>query len=240
MAGGVDADLAAAQESVERIARDQPPIEQRGQRLAQARLTELGEQQRNIGIFERDPASDRQRAVERGLDEARCLGFIGEIEPGIDAGLERELVQQRQAERIDGADADVRGARGRQLAAAWFTGKDDKGQAFAAFSDDAGRTWGNPIRLDDGASLGHVDIELLDEGSAVATWVEFANERSQFRMRRIESSGAKSPAITINGTSRVSGYPRVARSGNELVFTWTEGSEGEGTQKVRGAVAKLP
>ena len=34
-------------------------------------------------------------------------------------------------------------ARGRQLAAAWFTGKDDKGQAFAAFSDDAGRTWGN-------------------------------------------------------------------------------------------------
>jgi hypothetical protein len=131
-------------------------------------------------------------------------------------------------------------ARGRQLAAAWFTGKDDKGQAFAAFSDDAGRTWGNPIRLDDGASLGHVDIELLDEGSAVATWVEFANERSQFRMRRIESSGAKSPAITINGTSRVSGYPRVARSGNELVFTWTEGSEGEGTQKVRGAVAKLP
>jgi hypothetical protein len=85
-----------------------------------------------------------------------------------------------------------------------------------------------------------VDVELLDDGSAVATWVEFADDRSQFRMRRIESSGAKSPAITINGNSRVSGYPRVARSGNELVFTWTEGSEGEGTQKVRGAVAKLP
>jgi hypothetical protein len=131
-------------------------------------------------------------------------------------------------------------ARGRQLAAAWFTGKDDKGQAFAAFSDDAGRTWGNPIRLDDQASLGHVDIELLDDGSAVATWVEFADDRSQFRMRRVESSGAKSPAITINGNSRVSGYPRVARSGNELVFTWTEGSEGEGTQKVKGATARLP
>ena len=35
-------------------------------------------------------------------------------------------------------------ARGRQLAAAWFTGKDDKGQAYAAFSTDAGRTWGAP------------------------------------------------------------------------------------------------
>jgi hypothetical protein len=59
-------------------------------------------------------------------------------------------------------------------------------------------------------------------------------------MRRIEPSGMRSPSITINGNSRVSGYPRVARSGKELVFAWTEGSEGEGMQKVRGAVAKLP
>ena len=131
-------------------------------------------------------------------------------------------------------------ARGRQLAVAWFSGKDDKGQAFASFSADAGRTWGNPIRLDDQASLGHVDIELLDDGSAVATWVEFADNRSQFRIRRIESSGMRSPSVTINGNSRVSGYPRVASTGNELVFTWTEGSEGEGTQKVKGAVARLP
>jgi hypothetical protein len=131
-------------------------------------------------------------------------------------------------------------ANGRQLAAAWFTGKDDKGQAFAAFSTDAGRTWGPPIRLEDQASLGHVEVEMLDDGSAVATWVEFADDRSQFRMRRIEPSGARSASITINGNSRVSGYPRVARSGNELVFAWTEGSEGEGTQKVRAAIAKLP
>ena len=131
-------------------------------------------------------------------------------------------------------------ARGRQLAAAWFSGKDDKGQAFAAFSTDAGRSWGPPIKLEDEASLGHVDIEMLDDGSAVATWVEFANERSQFRMRRIEPSGTRSAAITVSGTSRVSGYPRVARSGNELVFAWTEGAESEGMQRVRGAVAKLP
>ena len=131
-------------------------------------------------------------------------------------------------------------ARGRQLAAAWFTGKDDKGQAFAAFSSDAGRTWSAPIRLDDQESLGHVDVEMLDDGSAVATWVEFADNRSQFRMRRIEPSGMRSPAITISGDSRVSGYPRVARSGNELVFAWTEGAESEGMQRVRSAIARLP
>jgi hypothetical protein len=131
-------------------------------------------------------------------------------------------------------------ARGRSLVAAWFTGKDDKGRAFAAFSTDAGRTWGTPIKLEDEASLGHVDIEMLDDGSAVATWVEFAHERSQFRMRRVEPSGARSASMTISGESRVSGYPRVARSGNELVFAWTEGAESEGMQRVRGAVARLP
>jgi hypothetical protein len=132
------------------------------------------------------------------------------------------------------------GARGRQLVAGWFTGKDDKGQAYAAFSTDAGRTWSAPIRLDDQTSLGHVDVEMLDDGSAVATWVEFADDRSQFRMRRVEPSGMRSASITINGDGRVSGYPRVARSGNELVFAWTEGVEGEGALKVKGAIARLP
>jgi len=131
-------------------------------------------------------------------------------------------------------------AQGSQLAAVWFTGKDDQGRAYAAFSGDAGRTWGARIRIDDDTSLGHVDVEWLDDGSAVATWVEFADNRSQFRMRRIEPSGARSASVTISGTSRVSGYPRVARSGNELVFAWTEGSEGEGMQKVKGAIARLP
>ena len=71
-------------------------------------------------------------------------------------------------------------ARGKDVAVAWFTAIDDNGHTHAAFSHDAGRTWGAPIRLDDGAANGHVDIELLADGSAVATWVEFAKERAQF------------------------------------------------------------
>ena len=63
-------------------------------------------------------------------------------------------------------------ARGRNVVATWFTVKNDLGQAYAAFSTDAGRTWGMPIRLDDGGSLGRVDVELLDDGLAVASWVD--------------------------------------------------------------------
>ena len=111
---------------------------------------------------------------------------------------------------------------------------------------DGGRSWDAPVRLDDASSLGHVDVEMLDDGSAVATWVEFAEGRGRLRMRRVERSGAKSPAIEVSGSGpgRVSGYPRLARSGNDLLFTWAENTgasdSSEVAQQVRGAIARLP
>jgi hypothetical protein len=133
-------------------------------------------------------------------------------------------------------------ARGRTVAAAWFTAADNDGHAYAALSRDAGRTWGDPIRLDDETSLGRVDIELLDDGSAVATWVEFAGERAQLRARHITASGQRSAATTIAGAGerRVRGYPRLARNGQTLVFAWTESGDGPGPQEVRTAVGRLP
>jgi hypothetical protein len=133
-------------------------------------------------------------------------------------------------------------AVGRNVAVAWFTTLNDEGRAFAALSTDGGRTWGNPIRLDEAGSLGHVDIEMLDDGSAVATWEEFANQRGQFRVRRVEASGATSPAVVIAGAAngRVGGVPRLARSGDQLVFAWTEAPERGGLGRVKTARATLP
>ena len=134
-------------------------------------------------------------------------------------------------------------ARDREAVAAWFTVKDDEGQTYAAFSSDAGRSWGAPIRLDDSGSLGRVDVELLDDGSAVASWVEFADQRAQFRMRRIEPSGTRSPAVTVVPGGRTSGYPRIARRKDELVLAWTESTppaDGVPLQRVHTAVAALP
>jgi hypothetical protein len=137
-------------------------------------------------------------------------------------------------------------ARGRDVAVAWFAPTGNDGHAFAAFSHDAGRTWSAPTRLDDRQSLGYTDIELLEDGSAVATWVEFADQRRQLAMRHIDGSGKTSPSMVIAGTGveRVSGYPRMARYGDELVFAWTESSPVEGGeepgQQIKGAVARLP
>ena len=134
-------------------------------------------------------------------------------------------------------------ARGRDVVAAWFTVKNDLGQAYAAFSNDAGRTWGMPIRLDDGGSLGRTDVEMLDDGSAVASWVEYAEGRSDFKIRRIESSGAKSAPVAVAPVTggQASGYPRIARVGNELIFAWTDAAaDASGALQLQTAVAQLP
>ena len=114
-------------------------------------------------------------------------------------------------------------ARGKTVVVAWFTGKENQNRAFVAFSNDAGRTFGSPLRLDDTSTLGRVDVELLDDGSAIASWIESAASITEFRVRRVEPSGVRSQPTTIAPmtTARSSGYPRIARNGTELVMAWT-------------------
>jgi hypothetical protein len=133
-------------------------------------------------------------------------------------------------------------ARGRNVVVAWFTAKDDKGQAWAAFSNDAGRTWGQPIRLDDGSSLGRVGTELLDDGSALASWVEFTGAGGQLRLRRIQPSGSRSDAVTVATAARLArDSPRLVRQGNEVLVSWTESSgDSDASFQVRTAVATVP
>ena len=132
-------------------------------------------------------------------------------------------------------------ANGNAVVMTWFTVKNEQGHAYAAFSQDSGKTFGAPIRVDDGGTLGRVDVEMLADGSALATWIEFADQRAQFRARRIERNGTRSAPVTIAGIagSRSSGYPRAAVANGEVVFAWTESADGGGLH-VRTAASKLP
>lgn len=115
-------------------------------------------------------------------------------------------------------------ARGREVAVAWFTAKNDEPRAFVAFSSDSGRRFGSPVRLDDVASLGRVDVALLPDGSAAASYVEFANRRADFRVRRVDREGTRSAPVTVSGITgnRTSGLPRMVLHGDELVFAWVD------------------
>ena len=100
-----------------------------------------------------------------------------------------------------------------------------------------------PIDL---AALGYVDIELLEDGSAVASWVEARPQQApEIRLRRIEPSGTKGPAVAVPATGRPTGSPRMARIGDDVLLAWTEsappaGGSGEGVLQVKTAAARVP
>ncbi len=132
-------------------------------------------------------------------------------------------------------------ARGRDVAVAWFTVKDDVGHAYVAFSSDAGRTFGRPIRVDEASAIGRVDVELLPDGSAAATWIESAGQRSTLALRRVQPSGQRSSLVARLARSTAPGRAATRgwrRHGNELVFAWTENVGGK--PSVKTATARVP
>jgi len=131
-------------------------------------------------------------------------------------------------------------ARGREVAVAWFTAKDDQGQAYVAFSHDAGRTFGNAVRVDAQHSLGHVGVQLLADGSAVVSGIELVDSSAQFRARKITAAGVRSQIVNVAGKGDPdTRSPRIAGNDRELLFAWTESDEND-VQHIRLGRAALP
>ncbi|MEI2822700.1 MAG: hypothetical protein V9F02_04640 [Chitinophagaceae bacterium] len=63
-------------------------------------------------------------------------------------------------------------AIGNSLAVAWFTSPDKNAQVNIVFSNDGGATFNSPLRIDEGKGIGRVDVVMLDENTAVVSWME--------------------------------------------------------------------
>ena len=105
-----------------------------------------------------------------------------------------------------------------------------------AFSTDAAATFGAPVRLDLGRPLGRTDVVLLEDGTALVTWLEEegAGTAASIMSRRVASDGAMGEPRRLVGTesARASGFPRIARLGTEdLLLAWTD-PRGQGRVRV--------
>lgn len=129
-------------------------------------------------------------------------------------------------------------ADGQRVAVAWYTEANDQPRVHLAFSNDSGRTFADPIRVDDGNAVGRVDVVLLSDGSALVCWMSGTAEKGMTKVRRVGSDGSLDAISTVAETdiARSSGFPRIARMGNDLLFAWTEFGK---PSRVSTAVATL-
>ncbi|MFT5143417.1 MAG: hypothetical protein ACI80V_000689 [Rhodothermales bacterium] len=129
-----------------------------------------------------------------------------------------------------------------RVAIAWFTAPEDAPQVNVAFSEDGGESFGAPIRMDTGPPTGRVDIVMLEDGTAVVSWIQASSSAVEtppadapqgrrrppaveagIMARRVSADGRTSDPVVVipTSTSRSSGYPRMVKVGNDLVFAWT-------------------
>lgn len=118
---------------------------------------------------------------------------------------------------VNGPRAD---AIGNNLAVAWFSSPEGNASVRVIFSADGGATFGEPVKVDEGKSIGRVDVVMLDADHAMVSWMEGPDIKAV----KVNRDGSKENSFTVASSSdaRSSGFPQMTRAGNKLIFAWTD------------------
>ncbi len=121
---------------------------------------------------------------------------------------------------VNGPRAD---AKGNNLAIAWFSSPGKSGRVQVIFSSDGGATFNAPIMINESETIGRVDLLMLDDKSAIVSWME----GSKIKAARVYRSGKKDPSMVIASASesRSGGFPQMTRSGSRIIFAWSDTKE---------------
>ncbi len=122
---------------------------------------------------------------------------------------------------VNGPAAD---AKDRIIVVAWYTGAGGQGKVQVVFSPDAGASFGKPVQVDGGNPSGRVDVVLLNDGSALVSWLENIKDKgAEIRVRQVFQDGRIAQALTVADTSnaRASGFPRMAGFRGDVYIAWT-------------------
>lgn len=118
-------------------------------------------------------------------------------------------------------------ANGKNAAIAWFTMSEEKPQVKVAFSDDSGANFSEPIRIDEGNPLGRVDIVMISENEAMVSWLEQKEESAAIKLAQVNKVGIVGERFIVaeSKSSRQSGFPRMVKNKNQIIFAWTNVAE---------------
>lgn len=114
-------------------------------------------------------------------------------------------------------------ANGNQVAVAWFSMANNQQTVKVSFSHDAGVTFSKPVIVDNTQPVGRVDIELLETGEVIVSWLDRNLTSGAVYLQRISPNGLKGDPLEITqlSDSRRVGFPKIGRSGSSLVVVWT-------------------
>jgi hypothetical protein len=211
------------------------------------RTRSIGPDNRLGAEIELDPRTCEccQTALVRGPD-----GLIAAWRDRSDAEI-RDIAVMRQVNQVwqpprivanDGweyracpVNGPALAADGRQVDLAWFTGVNDEPRVWLVRSGDGGEHFGERIRIDDGQTLGRIDLEPLGSGAVLVAWLEgHSDQEATWRVRRVTQQGAESSRIVATvPRARVAGFPRLAQNPDGVFLSYTAAGEPGGVKVIR-------
>jgi hypothetical protein len=96
--------------------------------------------------------------------------------------------------------------------------------------------------VDGGNPEGRADVQLLADGGALASWIErMGKTEAAVRVRRVGPDGRMGEPRTLaaSTSARSTGFPRMVRAGDDVVFAWTGPGKPSTLHAARMALADL-
>ncbi len=173
----------------------------------------------------------RDRTVDEIRDISIARHIDGSWEPGVPLHEDNWKI----------AGCPVNGpaiaARESAAAAAWFSVPDQAPRVQLRFSGDNAASFGPVLTLATDGALGRVDVVMLDDGSAVVSWLQAdSSGRGKLVLRRVSSEGEMGPVVPVASDAPARSVPQMAIAGDDLVLVWTEAQD----DRKRIASARLP
>jgi len=114
-------------------------------------------------------------------------------------------------------------SNGNFVVVAWFTVSDNFPKVKISFSTDNGNNFGRPITVAQETTMGRLDVELLDDGSAILSSMNSKEGESEILLHHVNKNGTISKVFKVSETanSRSSGFPRMTIKDDKVYLAWT-------------------
>lgn len=118
-------------------------------------------------------------------------------------------------------EAPAADAIGKKVAVAWYTNPRNRAQVKLAFSDDNGKTFTAPVRIDEGKTIGKVDVLWEDEETAIVAWVEARDAAAQIVVVRYNFYGQKLDQQYFNvPLNRATAAVQLAKAADKILLSY--------------------
>ena len=113
---------------------------------------------------------------------------------------------------------------GDKIAIVWYTAPNNEPKVNMAFSQDGGISFGDPIKIDNGYAIGRVDVLWLEKKSVMVSWLEEKSDNGELILKSLNAENGSisfQTSFPIN-SGRGSGYPKLAKTDDQIFITWTK------------------